>query len=70
VNNARKAGITDPRVRRLADQIIESQMVEITAMKLLIQHIENRGSRGMAVLPPAPAEMSQQMMARARETAR
>jgi uncharacterized protein (DUF305 family) len=69
VNNASKATITDPRVRRLADQIIESQMVEITAMKLLIQDIENRGSRGTAALPPAPAEMSQQMMARARDTA-
>jgi hypothetical protein len=70
VNNARKATITDPRVRRLADQIIESQMVEITAMKLLIEDIENRGNRGTAALPPASVEMTQEMMARARETAR
>jgi hypothetical protein len=45
-------------------------MIEITAMKLLIQDIENRRNQGTAALPPASAEMSEQMMARAREAAR
>lgn len=70
VNNARKAAISDPRVRRLADQIIESQMEEIAAMKLLIQDIEARGERGTVPLPAVPAELSEEMMARAREAVR
>jgi uncharacterized protein (DUF305 family) len=45
INNARKASITDPRVRKLADGIIESQVREIAEMKLLIDDIERSGSR-------------------------
>jgi uncharacterized protein (DUF305 family) len=37
-----RARITDPRVRRLADQIIESQRREILEMKTLIQDLEDR----------------------------
>lgn len=37
-----RAGITDPRVRKLADQIIESQRREIDEMKALIRDLENR----------------------------
>jgi uncharacterized protein (DUF305 family) len=37
-----RAGITDPRVRKLADQIIESQRKEIQEMKALIQDLESR----------------------------
>jgi uncharacterized protein (DUF305 family) len=37
-----RARITDPRVRDLADQIIESQREEIREMKALIQDLENR----------------------------
>jgi Na+/proline symporter len=37
-----RARITDPRVRELADQIIESQREEILEMKVLIENLENR----------------------------
>ena len=37
-----RARITDPRVRKLADQIIESQRKEIADMKALIEDIEIR----------------------------
>lgn len=43
VNNSRKAHISDPRVRQLADQIIESQLREIAQMKQLIADIERSG---------------------------
>jgi hypothetical protein len=56
INNARKASITDPRVRELADQIIESQVREIAQMKLLIDDIRRNGSRGSAELPALAAE--------------
>lgn len=39
INSARKARISDPRVRRLADGIIESQVREIAEMKALISDI-------------------------------
>jgi hypothetical protein len=51
INNARKASITDPRVRRLADGIIESQVREIAEMKLLIEEINRQGKRGTQELP-------------------
>jgi hypothetical protein len=38
-----RAHITDPRVRKLADQIIETQRKEILEMKALIQELENKG---------------------------
>jgi hypothetical protein len=34
INNTRKASISDPRVRKLANEIIESQVREIAEMKL------------------------------------
>jgi uncharacterized protein (DUF305 family) len=37
-----RARITDPRVRKLADQIIESQRNEIHEMKALIEDLQNR----------------------------
>jgi hypothetical protein len=37
-----RATITDPRARKLADQIIESQRKEIEEMKTLIQELESR----------------------------
>jgi uncharacterized protein (DUF305 family) len=37
-----RASISDPRVRELADQIIESQRKEIAEMKVLVQELENR----------------------------
>jgi len=61
VNNARKASITDPRVRKLADQIIESQVREIAEMKLLIKDIERNGVRGTTELPARSAERTPEM---------
>jgi hypothetical protein len=39
-----RAQISDPRVRDLADQIIESQRREIAEMKMLVKELENGGS--------------------------
>lgn len=52
INNARKADISDPRVRELADSIIEAQVLEIEEMKQLISDIEKNGERGKDRLPP------------------
>jgi hypothetical protein len=56
INNARKADIRDPRVRELADGIIESQVREIAEMKTLIADIESHGKRGAVTLPARTAE--------------
>lgn len=61
INNARKASISDPRVRKLADGIIESQVKEIAEMKLLIDDIEHNGDRGTADLPARSAEVTPEM---------
>lgn len=61
VNNARKASISDPRVRRLADQIIESQVREIIEMKLLIDDIATNGERGTTELPPRSTAVTPEM---------
>ena len=70
INNARKASISDPRVRRLADEIIESQVREIAEMKLLLADIEQRGEQGAGELPPRSAELTPEMAAKAREVLR
>ena len=49
VLTSRRANISDPRVRRLADEIIEAQVREIDEMKGLIDDLE--GGR-QAQLPP------------------
>lgn len=46
INNATKADLSDPRVRELADGIIESQEREIAEMKALIDEIEAQGEQG------------------------
>lgn len=61
INNARKASISDPRVRKLADGIIESQVREIAEMKLLIDDIARNGDRGAAPLPPRTAQLTPEM---------
>ena len=37
-----RAKISDPRVRELADEIIEAQRREIAEMKRLIEELENK----------------------------
>ncbi|MBG6120247.1 MULTISPECIES: DUF305 domain-containing protein [unclassified Sphingobium] len=61
INNARKAAIRDPRVRKLADGIIRAQVKEIAEMKLLIANIEENGARGNIPLPPRTTEITQDM---------
>lgn len=48
-----RAEITDPRVRKLADSIIEAQVKEIAEMKMLIEDIENNGEMGDGTPLPA-----------------
>ncbi|PWG01973.1 DUF305 domain-containing protein [Sphingosinicella humi] len=62
INNARRADISDPRVRDLADEIIASQIREIAEMKLLIQDIDRNRERGTAPLPARPAEVTPDML--------
>jgi hypothetical protein len=61
INNARKASIRDPRVRKLADGIIESQIREIAEMQLLIKDIEQNGVRGTTELPARSTEITPEM---------
>ena len=70
INNARKASISDPRVRELADQIIESQVSEIAEMKLLLDDIDRNGERGEAELPARSTAITPQMEAEIREAVR
>lgn len=64
INNARKASISDPRVRDLADTIISSQVREIAEMKALIADIEANGERGREPLPALQAEITPDMLSR------
>lgn len=67
INNARKATISDPRVRELADKIIEAQVREIAEMKLLLEDIEKNGKRGQTPLPPVKAEVTPDMIPKIEE---
>lgn len=67
INNARKADLRDPRVRRLADEIIASQVREIREMDLLIRDIERNGRRGNVTLPARPAVVTPDMEPKIRE---
>lgn len=67
INNARKAGIRDPRVRALANEIISSQVREIRVMELLLEDIERNGRRGEVVLTAVPAEITADMQTRIHE---
>jgi hypothetical protein len=61
INNARKASISDPRVRELADGIIRAQVLEIEAMKQLIADIEENGELGTEPLSPRATELTAEM---------
>jgi len=67
INNARKAHISDPRVRALADQIIAAQVREIAEMKLLIDDIAKEGERGATDLPARSAELTPDMARQAHD---
>ncbi len=61
INNARKADIRDPRVRKLADGIISAQVKEIAEMKILVADIERNGPKGSRPLPPRTAALTADM---------
>lgn len=63
INNARKAKISDPRVRKLADGIITGQVREIEEMKILTADIKRHGPRGSSPLPAIPAVVTPAMSA-------
>jgi hypothetical protein len=67
INNAEKASIHDPRVRELANEIIEGQVREIAVMKRLITDIERDGARGKTKLPPRTAKVTPEMELKIRE---
>lgn len=66
INNARKAGLSDPRVRDLADRIIEAQLREIAKMELLLADIAANGERGGQELPPRDVVLTAEMAEQAR----
>ena len=63
VLTSRRAEISDPRVRKLADAIIEAQVKEIAEMKLLLADIEANGEMGDGTpLPPRTAKLTPELM--------
>lgn len=66
VLTSRRAQITDPRVRELADAIIEAQVKEIAQMELLLEDIEANGEMGDGTpLPPRTAALTPRLQAEA-----
>ena len=54
VLTSRRAHISDPRVRELADEIIEAQLREIGEMEALIRDLQaNPPPKGSSDLPPS-----------------
>ncbi|WP_247712915.1 DUF305 domain-containing protein [Qipengyuania intermedia] len=63
VLTSRRAEISDPRVRDLADAIIEAQVKEIAEMKLLLADIEANGEMGDGTpLPPRTAKLTPELL--------
>ena len=66
VLTSRRAQISDPRVRDLADAIIEAQVKEIAQMELLLEDIEANGEMGDGTpLPPRTAALTPKLQAEA-----
>ena len=66
VLTSRRAQISDPRVRELADAIIEAQVKEIAQMELLPEDIEANGEMGDGTpLPPRTAALTPKLQAEA-----
>ena len=66
VLTSRRAQISDPRVRELADAIIEAQVKEIAQMELLLEDIEANGELGDETpLPPRTAALTPKLQAEA-----
>ena len=66
VLTSRRAQISDPRVRELADAIIEAQVKEIAQMELLLEDIEDNGEMGDGTpLPPRTAALTPELQAEA-----
>lgn len=61
-----RAEITDPRVRKLADSIIEAQVKEIAEMKMLIEDIETNGEMGDGTpLPARTTDLTPELLEKA-----
>lgn len=70
VQTSTQANISDPRVRELADAIIEAQVREIAQMEMLIADIEANGEHGDGQpIAPRSAELTPQLEAEARRAA-
>ena len=67
IMTSERAQIRDPRVRKLADEIIASQVREIAEMKLLIEDIKRNGERGRRELPARPAVLTPDMEPKIRD---
>ena len=64
-----RAGIEDPRVRKLADEIIEAQRKEIAEMKYLIRALQREGVQPARKPEPQVEEMPAREAARRAELA-
>lgn len=68
VLTSRRAEISDPRMRKLADEIIAAQVREIAQMELLLADIEANGEMGDGrPLPPRTGELTPALLAEARK---
>lgn len=70
INNARRSDIRDPRVKALADDIIEAQVREIAEMKWLLEDIERNGRLGDETLPRARAILTPELKSKGEENIR
>lgn len=68
VLTSRRAEISDPRMRKLADAIIEAQVKEIAEMKLILEDIEVNGEMGDGTpIAPVTADLTPQLLDEAKK---